>query len=223
MASGRRLIVFAKPARLGKVKTRLIPPLTPDQALSLHLALLGDVIDVAREVLETGVELRVGGGGGDVADMQGRFPGLTVASQGDGDLGERLAAAFGDVFGQGAEAAAIVGSDHPTLPSAYVDSAFGHLEHSDAVFGPSSDGGYYLVGLRESAWPAASAIFSDVPWSGPDVLETGLERALEARLTVALLPEWYDIDRPEDLERLAADARPGSSAGRLLAEWDLVS
>jgi glycosyltransferase A (GT-A) superfamily protein (DUF2064 family) len=68
------------------------------------------------------------------------------------------------------------------------------------------------VGLSRHGWPRSAALFRDIPWSTSRVLRTSLDRARESGTAVALLPEWYDVDRPDDLDRLRRDARPGSAA-----------
>jgi glycosyltransferase A (GT-A) superfamily protein (DUF2064 family) len=110
-----------------------------------------------------------------------------------------------------------VGGDHPTLPPDHLVRAFDALGSSDVVLGPTPDGGYYAVGLRSGAWPEAGEIFGDIPWSTPEVLERTAERARRLGLGVARLPPWYDVDEPEELERLERDVEEGSATARALA------
>lgn len=146
-----------------------------------------------------------------------RFPGFELRRQRGDDLGARLRHAFGAAFADGAGRAVVVGSDHPTLPPDHLVRAFRHLERADAVLGPTPDGGYYAVGLRAGAWPAAGGLFRDVPWSTPSVLEVTEARGRELGLRLERLPGWYDVDEPEELERLRADLEAGSATAEALA------
>lgn len=220
MGTVDKIIVFAKPAVPGEVKTRLVPPLTPDQAANLHLAAMDDVIAAAEQVVPGDVELQIAGLEEDLGFFRRRDPGRSLRVQLGGSLGERLANAFADVFQRGAMRALIVGSDHPTLPAKSMQEAFGRLGSADITFGPSRDGGYYLVGLHAEAWPDARAVFDDIPWSTPSVLDASLERASVCGLEVSLLPVWYDVDRPADLELLKRDAHPASATARFLQQLE---
>jgi rSAM/selenodomain-associated transferase 1 len=214
------ILVFAKPAVPGRTKTRLVPLLSPEQAARFHLAALTDTLSRAREAGRGRVELFVAGDDEVAGEFARRFPGTTVRTQRGSELGARLAGAFSDSFARGARRVLIVGSDHPTLPPEHLARGLAALERTgiDIVFGPSRDGGYYAVGVRRESWPRAGAAFEDVPWSTPGVLTASLERARGAGLAVALLPDWYDVDRPGDLERVLRDARPDSASARFLEQ-----
>lgn len=121
-----------------------------------------------------------------------------------------------EAFSRGAGRALIVGTDHPTLPVDRLERAFRHLSSVDLVLGPSDDGGYYAVGLRREAWPEAADIFRGVPWSTPRVLEVTRARAEALGLSRRELAEWYDVDRPSELERLRRDAEDDSRSLRVL-------
>jgi glycosyltransferase A (GT-A) superfamily protein (DUF2064 family) len=96
------------------------------------------------------------------------------------------------------EKVVIIGSDSPGLPSRYLEEALDRLAHADIVLGPSRDGGYYLIGLSKSLRPQ---IFQNVSWSTNRVLDQTLEAAKNAGSSVELLPEYFDIDTFDDLER----------------------
>jgi len=118
-------------------------------------------------------------------------------------LGERLVNIFADLLHEGFPRVVIMDSDSPTLPTAYVQEAFtllGDPKH-DAVFGPCSDGGYYLVGART----VHSELFENITWSTATVLTETLEQARLHGLSIALLPPWYDVDNGADLHKLAAE------------------
>jgi uncharacterized protein len=202
----RRLLLFTKPARAGRVKTRLTGDLTPGQAAELHAAFLDDLLDRLRDGSFT-VHLAWALDPDDpVPDAP--FPGLR---QRGADLGERLYTALSEAAGEAAEGGASVaalGSDHPTLPVALVDRAFDLLDQgADAVLGPAEDGGYYLIALRAGA--VARRLFADIAWSTGRVLPATLERIAELGLRLELLPLASDVDTPDDLRRLAAAMADG--------------
>jgi rSAM/selenodomain-associated transferase 1 len=217
MAEGEVIIIFTKPAVPGAVKTRLVPVLTPEQAAEFHLAALSDTISVAGQASEQ-VEVHVAGGAGDLASLQALHPDHVVRPQLGEGLGVRLSSAFRDAFASGLERVLILGSDHPSLPAQYLAEAWERLRAADVVFGPSRDGGYYCVAIRSRGWPEARSLFEEVPWSTPTVLEASLARARQAGLSVALIPEWYDVDRPEELDLLAREGDARSATVRYLRE-----
>ena len=201
MAASRRLLLFTKPAREGRVKTRLIGDLTAAEAARLHAAFLEDLLDRLRE---GDFELRLAWAlDPDEEVPAGPVPGLR---QEGSDLGERLYRALSKAeSGTDSGAVMALGSDHPTLPLDLIHRAFETLETpeagADVVLGPAEDGGYYLIALRAGA--VHPRIFEDVAWSTDRVLSATLERCRELGLAVELLPEASDVDTPEDLHRLA--------------------
>ncbi len=210
------IIVFTKPALPGQVKTRLVPCFTPDEAAEFHLAATADVVTIAEDVAGENVELHVAGDEDDAAELRALYPDRRVRLQKGDGLGERLIAAFDDAFRRGFRRALIVGSDHPTLPPEFLAEVLSRLEEGDAAFGPSRDGGYYAVAARRESWPAARALFDDIPWSTAEVLSATRRRARDAGLRVAFARDWYDVDRPEDLQLVGRDGGPGSAAFRFL-------
>ena len=198
----RRLLLFTKPARPGRVKTRLIGELTAEEAARLHAAFLGDLVD------------RLQGGDFELTlawalDPDEEMPAAPMPGvrQRGRDLGERLYFALSEaaLSEAGSGTVAAVGSDHPTLCLELVHRAFATLEDSEAgadvVLGPAEDGGYYLIALRADA--VSPRLFADIAWSTGQVLATTLERCRELGLRVELLPEESDVDTPDDLRRLA--------------------
>lgn len=208
-------MIFGKVPAAGRVKTRLTPALGEAGAAELYQAFLDDVV---RRTGMAGVEreLWVPVRAGAEERLAGRYGSLRLRWQAAGDLGEKLRSAFSDAFEEGIDRAVVVGSDHPTLPPGRVSSAFRLLESRPAVLGPSRDGGYYAVGIRRDAWPDAAVLFREVPWSTPRVLEATRSRARGAGLELGELEPWYDVDDPDDLERLHRDVDPGSATARAL-------
>lgn len=193
------LIIFAKRPVPGRVKTRLSPPLSPEEAAELYHRMLEDVL--AKGGTQAGVDKWVfyEPDAGAAQFFAGLAPEMSHVPQEGNDLGERMANAFRRLLALGYGMIAIIGSDLPDLPAAYVEEAFRRLESgtADAIFGPSEDGGYYLVAMGE----LHENLFRDVPWSSGEVLATSLARAKDSGLTVSLLPLWHDVDTAEDLER----------------------
>jgi rSAM/selenodomain-associated transferase 1 len=186
--------VFAKPSRPGRVKTRLAPEVGAEGAARLARAFLADtwaaVADLpwARPILAT---TRVD---------RGEPPpgGAEVWLQGPGDLGQRLARVLRRALREGPRAIAL-GADSPGLPPELLEQARRALERCDAVLGPCEDGGFYLIGLAR----CPAGLLGRLKWSASDTFDRTRAR-LEARgLATAILPQWFDVDRPPDLARLS--------------------
>jgi hypothetical protein len=191
------IALFAKAPLAGAVKTRLQPQLTPEQSASLHAALvadvwkrLGDLAGADRWLYSDGPDARL------AKLAQGR-----VRRQSDGGLGIRMLRCFEQLAAEGNRRMLIVGADSPTLPLAYLRMGFELLTQVDAVLGPTEDGGYYAVGCRGPH----PGMFAGVEWSTDRTFEQTEAAFDRAGLSMARLPVWYDIDRYEDLQRLAEE------------------
>lgn len=202
--SGRknRVVMLARYPRLGEVKTRLVPPLSDEEALALHDRLTRHTLRSMLAVQATSdaqAEVRTDAAFARVAyDWLGR--GFSARYQGEGDLGDRIRLAFGDSFARGADRVVVVGSDCPRLTAAHLRDALSRLDGVDVVLGPAEDGGYYLVALaKPRAKESVPALFSGVPWGTGAVLNRTLALCEENRLTWALLEQLPDVDRPEDV------------------------
>lgn len=149
-------------------------------------------------------------------ELAATLPGFAPRRQRGDGLGPRLRHAFGTGFAEGAGRVVVVGSDHPTLPPEHVERAFRELDGADAVLGPTPDGGYYAVGLRAAAWPAAGGLFEGIPWSTPEVLAATEAQGRRLGLDLRRLPAWYDVDEPAELDRLRRDLEPESATARAL-------
>ena len=119
------------------------------------------------------------------------------------DLGARMREALVQELDAGASAAVLIGTDIPSLPVHHITQAFDLLRAKDVVLGPSIDGGYYLVGVSKST----PEIFEDVEWSTPSVLTQTIDRIQRAGNTLGLVPPWFDVDTPDELDFLLAHAR----------------
>lgn len=194
------LIVFAKVPTPGTVKTRLTTLLSEIDAARLYEAFLRDALD-AYGTLGVAVRLYLGPSPDDLPT--GLVPdGVTLHQQRGEGLGQRMLHAFVETFVAGHERAVVIGTDHPTLPLAFVEQAFEELSAPLAtVIGPSDDGGYYLLGMNE----VYSGLFEGMDYSHPEVFADTLQRAHATNASISILPTWYDVDTPDALTRLADD------------------
>jgi hypothetical protein len=194
------MLIFARKPLPGRVKTRLTPPLSPEEAAALYSAMVLDVLDKCRHITVADQLLCYDNRPGTrefFTPLLG--DGALFPQEGDG-LGERLEHAFSHAFNRGYRRVVVIGTDSPDLPARYIRDAFRLLEDGPqkAVFGPTEDGGYYLLGLT-SPQPL---LFRDIPWSTDRVLEASLAKCSEAGLRTELLPRWHDLDTAADLKRL---------------------
>lgn len=195
--SRERLIIFARYPESGKTKTRLIPHLGGERAASLQDAMTTHTLnEVTRLVERRRVNAEVRFTGGDEDQMAGNYGRRwSYVPQGEGDLGERLTRGIQDAFAAAFERVVIIGTDCPGLTAELMERAFEELESADVVLGPATDGGYYLVGLRE---PNVQ-LFSRVAWGTDAVLDQTLTIAKQLKLSIRLLATLQDVDRPEDI------------------------
>jgi rSAM/selenodomain-associated transferase 1 len=212
----RCLLLLAKPARPGRVKTRLIGDLTPEQAAELQAAFLDDALaELAGGRYDLFLAWALEDG-----EAPPSLPWPWLRQEG-ADLGERLYRALAGA-GRAYPLVGAVGSDHPTLRRERVEAAFDLLaEGADVVLGPADDGGYYLIAAR--AQGLAPELFSGIAWSTGEVLAATVERCRRQGLAVGLLPASRDVDTPEDLQALAARLVAGAEScpatRALLARW----
>ena len=203
------LVIFAKAPLVGQVKTRLCPPLSPEAAAELARCFLVDTVERACRLPTVKVYLAI-----TPAESEPLFRSLLpfpvayIAQRGI-SLGEREHNSFVDLLQHGATRMVLIGSDIPTLPLPHLQEAFQHLEDArgDAVFGPSSDGGYYLVGMRV----LHPELFEHISWSTSSVMADTLAQAQKHGLNVTLVPPWHDVDDKDDLFRLVAELRQSDS------------
>jgi hypothetical protein len=204
-----RLVVLAKAPVPGRVKTRLCPPCTPEQAAALARAALQDTLDAAAATDAADHFLALDG------SAAGWLPeGWTVTPQRGAGLDERLAAAFADAAGP----ALLIGMDTPQVTPELLRRALAELERpgTDAVLGPASDGGYWAIGLRRPD----PRVFLGVPMSLRHTAEAQLDRLGQLELRWRSLPTLRDVDDIADARAVAA-ACPGGRFARVLAEVSL--
>jgi rSAM/selenodomain-associated transferase 1 len=190
--------VFAKAPIPGTVKTRLIPPLTAVQGARLHAAFVEDTLRRVATLHVTRVLAYAPQPTDPFLQACAHRHGARTIAQGSGDLGARMQRVAGRLLERYPKVV-IIGTDSPTMPIAFIENALRKLDLADIVFGPSEDGGYYLLGQRR-LYPE---IFEGITWGSADVLAATLDKI--PHVPFAMLPPWYDVDRPNDLERLRTD------------------
>lgn len=201
MTARGAVVVFSKVPRVGAVKTRLAAALGEAGAFRLYEAFLADTFARSMRVAAV-VQARV------VFAHAGPLtaapapdwlpPAVETMPQRGANLGERMDHAIRDA---GGERVVLLGGDSPSMRDDRLLLAFAACDRGEAVLGPVDDGGYNVIGL-----PAPEPeLFRDVAWSTPQVFETTVRRARAAGLPLTVLETAYDVDRPEDLARLAAD------------------
>ncbi|MFC1570687.1 TIGR04282 family arsenosugar biosynthesis glycosyltransferase [Candidatus Omnitrophota bacterium] len=195
------LIIFAKEPEKGKVKTRLEEAFTQKECVELYKAFLKDTLKLV-ECVKADEKILAYESSGEASYLKGISEGLKMYRQVGSDLGERMHNAFCEASSNGSSKIVIIGSDSPTLSPSLVDEAFEKLEESDIVIGPTSDGGYYLIGLK-NPW---TGLFKDVEWSTERTLEDTLRNLKEAGKNAYMLSEDHDIDSPEDLKWIISDS-----------------
>ena len=201
------LLVVAKRPAPGQTKTRLTPPLLPDQAAALYECFLRDTLDLMRQV--PGAQpVMAYLPPAEKAYFAQLAPDFELILQEGADLGARLDHALSHCLQLGYQRAVIMDSDSPTLPITCLVGAFEALDEADVVLGPCDDGGYYLIGLKRPA----PRLLREVQMSTSRVVADTLALAAAEGLQVKLLPVWYDIDDITALNRLAAEL-PGASDG----------
>lgn len=189
------LAVMAKAPRAGKVKTRLQPPLSAEEAATLNVGFLRDTAENIASVASKGSAqgLICYTPTGDEAAFDGLLADgfMLIGQRGDG-FGERLLCATEDILSCGFGAVCLIDSDSPTLPSIALHAAVKELARPGdrVVVGPSEDGGYYLIGMKR----VEPRLFEGISWSTGSVCAETVERAHEAGLELVQLPKWYDVD-----------------------------
>jgi rSAM/selenodomain-associated transferase 1 len=201
------IILFAKAPVPGNVKTRLQPPLSPHSAAALHEAFVWDMIQRLQPFTGASLELHT-----DIPTDAWATAGVAQRLQyGDG-LQLKMLHALDQALRRGHPRAIILGTDAPTLPIGHIEKLLAST--ADVALGPTDDGGYYAV----SASRTHPAMFDDVAWSSPLTLEHTLNALERCGLTVELCPQWFDIDEPADLARLAQSSDLPPHTTRWFAE-----
>ncbi len=193
--SDRALVVFVKHPAPGAVKTRLAEAIGPAAAAGLYRSVAEHVLasttpapgEYERLVFFDPPQAR--------DEMRAWLPGVRLLAQSGADLGARLTDATARAFARGASRVAVVGTDAPGLARQTVVAALDALDAADVAIGPSEDGGYYLLALRQPR----PELFAGMAWSTPSVATDTRARAAAAGLVVRELPVLRDVDTLEDV------------------------
>lgn len=196
---------MAKTPRVGEAKTRLVPPLSPAEAAALSACFIKDA---AANIAAAGRRAPIDGyiaywPPGSAAELPSLPAGTGLVASRRAGLGASLPDAVADLLSVGYGGVCLINSDSPTLPAdILVDAAQAICAPGDrVVLGPAEDGGYYLIGLKETH----PRLFEDIAWSTPFVFAQTIERARDIGLPTVLLPRWYDVDDLASLRRLNAE------------------
>jgi rSAM/selenodomain-associated transferase 1 len=200
----RALVVIGKAPEPGRAKTRLVPPLSAEQAARLYRAFLLDAVQLGLDLAWERVCVIHPRGA--AARLRRVLPvQVHLLEQPTTGLTDALAHAFERHFAEGFSHVVLIGSDNPTLRQAPIQEAVQSDE--DVSLGPTLDGGYYLVGMRQPHL----GIFHAIEWSTSRVYAQTLARARQLGLRVHAVQPWFDVDDPADLDRLRRELK-GSPA-----------
>lgn len=212
------LAVITKAPQAGRVKTRLTPPLSAEEAAALNTCFLRDT---AAAISRTSAGGKTQGVavytplGSEAAYAEILPADFILVPQREGDFGERLLKATQDLLQLGFDSVCLIDSDSPTVPETVYARAAAYLSdpQDSVVLGPSDDGGYYLIGLKR----AHRRLFEQIDWSTERVLEQTIAAAREIDLPVRLLPTWYDVDDRATLARLCQELFRGNGSAEVAA------
>lgn len=186
--------IICKTPAAGQSKTRLSPPLRPEECAELSGCFISDLSATIGNLTKDGKcsGYAVYTPAGSEAELRRLLPGdFGLVRQGEGDLGARLLRGVCDLIAAGHAGAILINSDSPTLPRAILDGAIEAVLGGDRlVISRALDGGYTLIGLSRPH----RHLFVDIPWSTDVVYARTLERAREIGLPVIDLDPWYDVD-----------------------------
>lgn len=195
-----QIVIFTRYPEPGRTKTRLIPALGAEGAAKLHRKMADRAIATVRQLRQSRpifAEVRfTGATATQMRDWLGED--LSYTNQGSGDLGDRMKQAAVAAFENNCTSVVIIGIDCPAITPELLAAAFDKLGECDVVFGPATDGGYYLIGLSR----LIPELFRGIDWGTASVLQQSRYICQTLNLSVAELVPLTDIDRPEDLETL---------------------
>lgn len=192
MSSEKLILIFVRNVQIGKVKTRLAKTIGDDKALIIYIHLLNKTADI---VVETNAHKAVFYSEYIEEADEFMVPMFQKYLQNGNDLGDKMKNAFIKAFSRGYQKVVIIGSDCYDLSTEILNNAFEKLNSSDVVLGPATDGGYYLLGMKQ----LHKSFFTNKEWSTNNVLVDTLIDIKNEKLTYALLPTLNDIDTEEDL------------------------
>lgn len=192
----RALIVFAKFPRAGEVKTRLGKEIGMDEATAVYREFAAHAFGLARQLQSDGVEIFVFYAPDASTSVIRSWVGhpFRYMPQAGNNLGERMRNAFDETFRLGSKMSVIIGTDVPELDVMTLRQSYSRLSSTDMVIGPSTDGGYYLLGMNAGT----KDVFSGIEWSTGNVLSQTLDSIGRLHLSHFLLPAFADVDTAGD-------------------------
>lgn len=193
------VLFFVKYPVLGKVKTRLAAELREEVVVELYKDFVLDTLSTIRKL---NIPFRICFYPESTSRMVKEWLGeqYTYMTQNGSNLGHRMKNALKQIFKEGFSRAILIGSDLPDLPAVFLSEALHSLETHHVVIGPSTDGGYYLIGFSKADFlPVA---FDGISWSTENVFQQTIDVLKQHSRNVHILPQWFDVDNPSDLNEL---------------------
>lgn len=215
------IAVMSKASHPGQTKTRLSPPLSLEQAAELNTAFLKDIsgnLALAARQVPLARYMAFGPAGSASFFVENLDADVGLLETWLPDFGDCLAYALQSLFDLGYGAACVLNSDSPTLPTAILVAAVETLRRPGdrIVLGPSTDGGYYLLGMQR----LHRGLFEHIAWSTAAVAQQTIDRAARAGLETVMLPTWYDVDDGAALDLLAGEMLAGRPFSSTHAPYD---
>jgi len=193
------ILFFVKHPASGRVKSRLAEHIGQGSATDLYKSFVADILTTLH-TLNVNFKIVFYPPDAEKKIQQWLGEGYSYIRQTGKDLGQRMKNAFLQAFSDGFDKVVLIGSDIPDLPAEYLELAFKALETNGVVVGPSSDGGYYLIGFAKEAF--LPDVFEGITWSSADVFEQTLNILKKHKQRVYLLPQWHDVDTLTNLKSL---------------------
>jgi rSAM/selenodomain-associated transferase 1 len=188
------VIIMCKAPVAGRVKTRLTPPYSADEAADIYRAMAETVIERTSNIFSN---VRIASD--DILHPFFEGFNLPLVAQGEGDLGDRMSRLMQQAFNDGADSVLFLGTDSPHMPDSRLVEAVDRLNDHDVVVGPVEDGGYDLIAMNRPC----PKLFENISWSTEHVLQQTIQKAEAASISLTLLDISYDLDTPESLQRAA--------------------
>jgi len=193
------ILCFVKYPEKGQVKLRLAVDLDDDVVVELYRNFVLDVVTILKK-LNTPFYLCFSPLNAQKKFREWLGSSYRCVPQEGNDIGERMKNSFSHAFAEGFRRVVLIGSDNPDLPGDFLRNAIRELQTRDMVLGPSSDGGYYLIGFRDDTF--LPSVFDGISWSSSTVFQETMAKVKNAGRSLSLLPAWSDVDIISDLKNL---------------------
>ena len=191
------VLLFVKYPANGRVKTRLADQIGQDTATGLYRNFVTDILATLKSL---DVNFKIVFDPPDSKEQFQQWLGkeYSYIPQAGQDLGQRMKNAFLQTFSGGFNSVIVIGSDSPDLPAEHLELALKALDTNDTVIGPSTDGGYYLMGFNKDTF--LPDVFNGISWSSDRVFSRTINTLKQYRQNMYLLPQWHDVDTLADLK-----------------------